>query len=192
MTVGELALLFNTEWVPHDAARLSTSAPAVATAAASAASAAGCQERSEVRQLRAPLEIVPMRGWRRRCFSFHPGAQWSRGGRSDERGQVLQRGDLTSCGTNEGGDADCSRGGAAQNSRPMLWIPPSPNLPTPDSALVYLGTCLLEVSSRGLLRRIKRAWSMLASGQMLKERNSRGDAAVTSMSHVSAVLFVKI
>ena len=26
----------------------------------------------------------------------------------------------------------------------LLWIPPSPNIPTPDTALCYLGTCLFE------------------------------------------------
>ncbi len=26
----------------------------------------------------------------------------------------------------------------------MLWVPPSPNIPTPDTALAYIGTCLFE------------------------------------------------
>ncbi|CAI5965625.1 unnamed protein product [Closterium sp. NIES-64] len=28
--------------------------------------------------------------------------------------------------------------------QPLLWVPPSPNMPTPTTALVYAGTCLIE------------------------------------------------
>ncbi|GDY30735.1 exo-beta-N-acetylmuramidase NamZ family protein [Gandjariella thermophila] len=67
MTVGELALLFNGEFLPADGGRVST------------------------------LDVVPVRGWRR-----------------DEL------------------------------STGLPWVPPSPNMPTQDTALVYPGTCLFE------------------------------------------------
>ncbi len=69
MTVGELARFFAAELLPGDGAEL------------------------------AELDVVTMRGWRRR--------------------QVF---------------ADTG----------LLWTPPSPNMPTPDTALVYPGTCLFE------------------------------------------------
>lgn len=64
MTVGELAMLFNSE---H---RI------------------GCK-----------LEVIQMQGWHREMFFDRTG---------------------------------------------LVWVPPSPNMPTPDTALVYPGTCLLE------------------------------------------------
>jgi len=66
LTVGELAALFNGEFLPHDGGRVA-------------------------------LRVVPVRGWRR-----------------DE----LDTG--------------------------LPWVPPSPNMPTRDTALVYPGTCLFE------------------------------------------------
>jgi uncharacterized protein YbbC (DUF1343 family) len=70
MTVGELATLFNEEFVPSDAGGR-----------------------------KAELTVVPMRGWRRGMYY-------------DETG--------------------------------LPWVMPSPNMPTPDTALVYYGTCLFE------------------------------------------------
>jgi uncharacterized protein YbbC (DUF1343 family) len=67
MTVGELALLFDAEFLPDDGGRVST------------------------------VDVVPVRGWRR----------------------------------------DEPRTG-------LPWVPPSPNMPTRDTALVYPGTCLFE------------------------------------------------
>ncbi|CAI5987207.1 unnamed protein product [Closterium sp. NIES-65] len=29
--------------------------------------------------------------------------------------------------------------------QPLLWVPPSPNMPTPTTALIYAGTCLIEL-----------------------------------------------
>lgn len=54
---------------------------------------------NEVFGLGAPLEVVPMRGWRRSML-------WRETG--------------------------------------LPWVPPSPNMPTPDTALVYAGTVLFE------------------------------------------------
>jgi uncharacterized protein YbbC (DUF1343 family) len=70
MTIGELARLFDAEFLPADA---------------------GGRLRS--------LEIVEVRGWRRRTL-------WAETG--------------------------------------LPWVLPSPNMPTPDTALVYPGTCLFE------------------------------------------------
>jgi uncharacterized protein YbbC (DUF1343 family) len=67
MTVGELALLFNAEFLPGDGGRVSA------------------------------VDVVPVRGWRR-----------------DE----LRTG--------------------------LPWVPPSPNMPTQDTALVYPGNCMFE------------------------------------------------
>lgn len=69
MTAGELATLFDAEFLPSDGGRLDS------------------------------LDIVEVRGWRRR--------QWF-------------------------GDTG------------LIWTPPSPNVPTPDTALAYPGTCLFE------------------------------------------------
>ena len=69
LTIGELALLFNAEFIGPKCG-----APA-------------------------PLEVVKMRGWRRGMFFRDTG---------------------------------------------LPWVAPSPNMPTPDTALVYPGMCLLE------------------------------------------------
>ncbi|MET9323511.1 DUF1343 domain-containing protein [Streptomyces sp. NPDC003038] len=69
MTPGELALLFNEQFLPGAAGR------------------------------RVELEVVPLTGWRRRDF---------------------------------------------YDSTGLPWVPPSPNMATPATALVYSGTCLFE------------------------------------------------
>lgn len=72
MTIGELARLFNTTFIPAGNGR-------------------AC-----------PLTVIPMRGWRR--------------------------------------SADFSQTG-------LPWVPPSPNMPTLETAFVYPGTCLFEGTS---------------------------------------------
>ncbi|MCZ1010732.1 DUF1343 domain-containing protein [Streptomyces lydicus] len=101
MTVTELALLFNGEFVPQAAGRP------------------------------VELETVPMTGWRRTDFFDATG---------------------------------------------LPWVPPSPNMPTPDTALVYSGTCLFEGTNlsegRGTTRPfellgadgIDRRWAAAATG----------------------------
>ncbi|MCC3654989.1 MULTISPECIES: exo-beta-N-acetylmuramidase NamZ domain-containing protein [Streptomyces] len=101
MTVGELALLFNAEFVPEAAGRA------------------------------VELDVVRMSGWRRGDFF-------------DETG--------------------------------LPWVPPSPNMPTPETALVYSGTCLFEGTNlsegRGTTRPfellgaegIDRRWAEAANG----------------------------
>ncbi|MDT0458807.1 DUF1343 domain-containing protein [Streptomyces sp. DSM 41527] len=101
MTVTELALLFNGEFVPQAAGRP------------------------------VKLETVPMTGWRRTDFFDATG---------------------------------------------LPWVPPSPNMPTPDTALVYSGTCLFEGTNlsegRGTTRPfellgadgIDRRWAAAATG----------------------------
>jgi len=69
MTVGELARLFNAEWVPADAGKPVS------------------------------LEVVEMAGWSREMYYEETG---------------------------------------------LPWVPPSPNMPTVDTAVVYPGTCLFE------------------------------------------------
>ncbi|MEV7286458.1 DUF1343 domain-containing protein [Streptomyces sp. NPDC093252] len=84
MTVGELAHLFNGEFLP---------APV-------------------------PLEVVRMRGWRRSDFYDASG---------------------------------------------LPWVPPSPNMPTPDTALVYAGTCLFEGTNLSEGRGTTRPFELLGA-----------------------------
>lgn len=88
MTVVELALLFNEEFVPD---------------------AAGQAVR---------LEIVRMTGWRRGDFFDATG---------------------------------------------LPWVPPSPNMPTPDTALVYAGTCLFEGTNLSEGRGTTRPFELLGA-----------------------------
>lgn len=75
MTVGELALLFNSEYIAADAGR------------------------------QVELEVIPLKGWTR---------------------------------------------GMLQDDTKGLWVAPSPNMPTPTTALLYPGMCLFEVVSTSL------------------------------------------
>ncbi|WP_433855602.1 exo-beta-N-acetylmuramidase NamZ family protein [Streptomyces kronopolitis] len=88
MTVAELALLFNGEFVPRVAGR--------------------------------PVELVtvPMTGWRRGDFFGATG---------------------------------------------LPWVPPSPNMPTPDTALVYAGTCLFEGTNLSEGRGTTRPFELLGA-----------------------------
>ncbi|MGW3010474.1 exo-beta-N-acetylmuramidase NamZ family protein [Streptomyces sp. NPDC001219] len=88
MTVAELALLFNGEFVPQAAGRP------------------------------VELETVRMTGWRR--TDFH----------------------------------DATR---------LPWVPPSPNMPTPDTALVYAGTCLFEGTNLSEGRGTTRPFELLGA-----------------------------
>jgi uncharacterized protein YbbC (DUF1343 family) len=88
MTVAELALLFNGEFVPEAAGRA------------------------------VELETVGMSGWRRRDFFDATG---------------------------------------------LPWVPPSPNMPTPDTALVYAGTCLFEGTNLSEGRGTTRPFELLGA-----------------------------
>ncbi|MEU6081128.1 DUF1343 domain-containing protein [Streptomyces sp. NPDC047108] len=88
MTVAELALLFNAEFVPSAAGRA------------------------------ADLEIVEMSGWRRDDFFDTTG---------------------------------------------LPWVPPSPNMPTPETALVYSGTCLFEGTNLSEGRGTTRPFELLGA-----------------------------
>ncbi|MFG2192401.1 exo-beta-N-acetylmuramidase NamZ domain-containing protein [Streptomyces sp. NPDC048639] len=88
MTVAELALLFNAEFVPGVAGRA------------------------------ADLEIVEMSGWRREDFFDATG---------------------------------------------LPWVPPSPNMPTPETALVYSGTCLFEGTNLSEGRGTTRPFELLGA-----------------------------
>ncbi|WP_030542227.1 exo-beta-N-acetylmuramidase NamZ domain-containing protein [Streptomyces albus] len=88
MTVGELALLFNAEFVPEAAGRA------------------------------VELDVIRMSGWRRGDFF-------------DETG--------------------------------LPWVPPSPNMPTPDTALVYPGTCLFEGTNLSEGRGTTRPFELLGA-----------------------------
>ncbi|MGA5563947.1 exo-beta-N-acetylmuramidase NamZ family protein [Streptomyces platensis] len=88
MTVAELALLFNGEFVPQAAGRP------------------------------VELETVRMTGWRRTDFY------------------------------------DTTR---------LPWVPPSPNMPTPDTALVYAGTCLFEGTNLSEGRGTTRPFELLGA-----------------------------
>ncbi|MEU3046137.1 DUF1343 domain-containing protein [Streptomyces sp. NPDC006984] len=84
MTVAELALLFNAEFLPSPVA----------------------------------LETVAMRGWRRSDFFDRTG---------------------------------------------LPWVPPSPNMPTPDTALMYAGTCLFEGTNLSEGRGTTRPFELLGA-----------------------------
>ncbi|WP_329152614.1 DUF1343 domain-containing protein [Streptomyces sp. NBC_01456] len=88
MTVAELALLFNGEFVPRAAGRP------------------------------VELETVAMTGWRRDDFFGATG---------------------------------------------LPWVPPSPNMPTPDTALVYAGTCLFEGTNLSEGRGTTRPFELLGA-----------------------------
>ncbi|PBC81539.1 MULTISPECIES: exo-beta-N-acetylmuramidase NamZ domain-containing protein [unclassified Streptomyces] len=88
MTAGELALLFNGEFVPQAAGRP------------------------------VELETVRMTGWRRTDFFDATG---------------------------------------------LPWVPPSPNMPTPDTALVYSGTCLFEGTNLSEGRGTTRPFELLGA-----------------------------
>ncbi|UKY49223.1 exo-beta-N-acetylmuramidase NamZ family protein [Streptomyces inhibens] len=88
MTVAELALLFNGEFVPKAAGRP------------------------------VELETVRMTGWRRADFHDTTG---------------------------------------------LPWVPPSPNMPTPDTALVYAGTCLFEGTNLSEGRGTTRPFELLGA-----------------------------
>ncbi|MFE6737702.1 exo-beta-N-acetylmuramidase NamZ family protein [Streptomyces tubercidicus] len=88
MTVAELALLFNGEFVPQAAGRP------------------------------VELETVRMTGWRRTGFYDATG---------------------------------------------LPWVPPSPNMPTPDTALVYSGTCLFEGTNLSEGRGTTRPFELLGA-----------------------------
>ncbi|WP_030990258.1 exo-beta-N-acetylmuramidase NamZ domain-containing protein [Streptomyces sp. NRRL S-1813] len=88
MTVSELALLFNGEFVPQAAGRP------------------------------VELETVRMTGWRRGDFFGATG---------------------------------------------LPWVPPSPNMPTPDTALVYSGTCLFEGTNLSEGRGTTRPFELLGA-----------------------------
>ncbi|MFG2829386.1 exo-beta-N-acetylmuramidase NamZ domain-containing protein [Streptomyces sp. NPDC048434] len=88
MTVTELALLFNGEFVPQTAGRP------------------------------VELETVRMTGWRRTDFYDATG---------------------------------------------LPWVPPSPNMPTPDTALVYSGTCLFEGTNLSEGRGTTRPFELLGA-----------------------------
>ncbi|GAA2609773.1 exo-beta-N-acetylmuramidase NamZ domain-containing protein [Streptomyces tubercidicus] len=88
MTVAELALLFNGEFVPQAAGRP------------------------------VELETVRMTGWRRTDFYDATG---------------------------------------------LPWVPPSPNMPTPDTALVYSGTCLFEGTNLSEGRGTTRPFELLGA-----------------------------
>ncbi|REK90197.1 DUF1343 domain-containing protein [Streptomyces inhibens] len=88
MTVAELALLFNGEFVPKAAGRP------------------------------VELETVRMTGWRRGDFYDTTG---------------------------------------------LPWVPPSPNMPTPDTALVYAGTCLFEGTNLSEGRGTTRPFELLGA-----------------------------
>ncbi|MET8682466.1 DUF1343 domain-containing protein [Streptomyces sp. NPDC004647] len=88
MTVAELALLFNAEFVPAAAGRA------------------------------VELHTVKMSGWRRRDFFDGTG---------------------------------------------LPWVPPSPNMPTPETALVYSGTCLFEGTNLSEGRGTTRPFELLGA-----------------------------
>ncbi|MGP3948909.1 exo-beta-N-acetylmuramidase NamZ family protein [Streptomyces sp. 7N604] len=88
MTVGELARLFNAEFVPEAAGKA------------------------------VELETVEMSGWRRGDFYDATG---------------------------------------------LPWVPPSPNMPTPDTALVYSGTCLFEGTNLSEGRGTTRPFELLGA-----------------------------
>ncbi len=89
---------------------------------------------NEVFGLGAPLEVVPMRGWRRFMF-------WDQTG--------------------------------------IPWVPPSPNMPTPDTALVYPGVVLFEGTNlsegRGTTRPFELVGAPWIDAEALAETMNRAE-----------------
>ncbi|MFD7664552.1 exo-beta-N-acetylmuramidase NamZ domain-containing protein [Streptomyces sp. NPDC059788] len=112
MTVAELALLFNAEFVPRAAGRP------------------------------AELETVLTKGWRRTDFFDATG---------------------------------------------LPWVPPSPNMPTPDTALVYAGTCLFEGTNLSEGRGTTRPFELLGADGI----DRRWSAAVTELAAGIGLLGVR-
>ncbi|MER6914668.1 DUF1343 domain-containing protein [Streptomyces sp. NPDC000594] len=55
------------------------------------------------------------------------------------------------------------RRGDFQDSTGLPWVPPSPNMPTPDTALVYAGTCLFEGTTLSEGRGTTRPFELLGA-----------------------------
>jgi uncharacterized protein YbbC (DUF1343 family) len=55
----------------------------------------------------------------------------------------------------------------------LSWVPPSPNMPTPDTALVYPGTCLLEGTNmsvgRGTAKPVEQSGAPFVMGDVLAD-----------------------
>lgn len=61
----------------------------------------------------------------------------------------------------------------------LPWVPPSPNIPTPDSALLYIGTCLFEGTNisegRGTTRPFEQVGAPFINARRLQESLARRD-----------------
>ncbi|MEV5596797.1 DUF1343 domain-containing protein [Streptomyces sp. NPDC052496] len=106
MTVAELALLFNAEFLPRAAGRP------------------------------ADLETVLMTGWRRSDLFDATG---------------------------------------------LPWVPPSPNMPTPDTALVYAGTCLFEGTNLSEGRGTTRPFELLGADGIDRHWSAAADRLATDI-----------
>ncbi|MET7483593.1 DUF1343 domain-containing protein [Streptomyces sp. NPDC005538] len=64
------------------------------------------------------------------------------------------------------------------DARSLPWVPPSPNMPTPDTALVYSGTCLFEGTNLSEGRGTTRPFELLGAagvdGRWAAEANRLG------------------
>jgi uncharacterized protein YbbC (DUF1343 family) len=72
---------------------------------------------------------------------------------------------------------------ATVHTNGLPWVPPSPNMPTPDTALVYPGTCLVEGTNlsegRGTTRPFEMVGAPFINADLLADRlNQRGLSGV--------------
>ena len=70
------------------------------------------------------------------------------------------------------------RRGMAWEDTKLPWVPPSPNVPSPTSALAYVGTCLLEATNacegRGTTTPFELVGAPWADARLAREMNRRG------------------
>ncbi|MGC0378294.1 exo-beta-N-acetylmuramidase NamZ family protein [Streptomyces sp. SAI-229] len=77
----------------------------------------------------------------------------------------------------------------------LPWVPPSPNMPTPETALVYAGTCLFEGTNLSEGRGTTRPFELLGAegidGRWAEEANALGLAGVRFREAYFAPVFSK-
>ncbi|CAI7905395.1 unnamed protein product [Closterium sp. NIES-53] len=182
MTVGELALLFFSEFLPPDPHLAQLSGGGSVSSSSSSSSSTSSRPFSPSFK----VEVVQMEGWSRSSSPFFPFFPYPQPLLSPaslssrypgpvsapppspslshsttplpasirQQNVSIEAGPLSSISPpatvaallSSATVADATAAGAtvATALQPLLWVPPSPNMPTPITALVYAGTCLME------------------------------------------------
>ncbi|CAI7742003.1 unnamed protein product [Closterium sp. NIES-54] len=183
MTVGELALLFFSEFLPPDPHLAQLSGGGSVSSSSSSSSSTSSRPFSPSFK----VEVVQMEGWSRSSSPFFPFFPYPQPLLSPaslssrypgpvsapppspslshsttplpasirQQNVSIEAGPLSSISppatvaallsSTTVADATAAGATVATALQPLLWVPPSPNMPTPITALVYAGTCLMEV-----------------------------------------------